>query len=145
MGFHTAQCYMIGRFCPKGLGVALNNDDAMPDGLHQAGFLLWVWILACTTLSACHYKLIEREIQWKYRFVFLLLPSVCQVSRWCPPSPTTQNLPSVTHCHLSGDHSCTDETKHRLCLMYTFTCWSVMWQERKFFIYKRQTINNLKQ
>lgn len=56
-------CCTIGRLCPKGLGVALNNDDVMPDGVHQAGSLLCVWILACTTVSVFHYKLIEREMR----------------------------------------------------------------------------------
>lgn len=64
IGFHTTQCYMTARLCPGGLGVVLNNDG-MPDGLCQTGFLLWVWILPCTTSSACHYKLIDREIRWK--------------------------------------------------------------------------------
>lgn len=47
-GFHTAQFNMIGRLCPEGLGVALNNDDALPDGLRQAPFLLHVSAPACT-------------------------------------------------------------------------------------------------
>ena len=57
---HSVLCYTISRLRPKGHGVALNNDDVTPDGLDQAGSLLCVCILACTTLSAFHYKLIER-------------------------------------------------------------------------------------
>lgn len=53
---------MIGRLCPEGLGVALNNDDALPDGLRQAPFLLHVSAPACT-LSACHYELRESEVE----------------------------------------------------------------------------------
>lgn len=33
---------MIGRRHPEGLGVALNNDDTLPDGLRQAAFTSYV-------------------------------------------------------------------------------------------------------
>lgn len=33
---------MIGRLRPEGLGVALNNDDTLPDGLRQTAFTSYV-------------------------------------------------------------------------------------------------------
>lgn len=108
----------MGRLCPKGLGVALNNEDVedvVPDGLHQACFCLCVWILACTTLSACHYKLLEREVRWNYK----KKTKNCAVSPLCaylhcswtslvlqhtvgeqvPSSPTTLKC-TICHTHI---------------------------------------------